>query len=533
MKPTAIYARFSSDLQRDKSIADQLALCREYLARHNLELVAEYSDAAKTGASIIGRNGLLTLMADAQAGRFSVLVTESLDRLSRDQEDLAGIFKSLSFCGVELVGVNGGRADTVQIGVRGMLGALYLQDLADKTRRGLAGKIAEGKSAGGKAYGYRPVKGEPGDLEIVPEEAEVVRRIYQEYASGKSPRHIARDLNRDHVPAPRGAAWAANTLNGTRNKGTGMLRVPIYRGVIVWNKVRYVRDPETGRRVTRPNPQSEWKTSDAPHLRIVDDELWFKVQDRLGVHGDSGGRKHRVAKRRLLSGLLKCGVCGSGMTVNGGGDGRSRILCSRHRESASCAHKRSYYLDTVEAIVVGVLRKALAEPNLIHTFVETYVAERRKLSVDIAKQHNRAETELAKAKAALNRGIDALIAGRITNEEWANRRPELDARVSQAERELALCKSPAKVDLHPGALKKYRDAVDSLHDLLGKESVAAGHEHLIDAFQDLVHSVIVHPTPKGSPVCVEIFGQLSALTGEPICKMAVAGAGFEPAAFRL
>ena len=86
-----------------------------------------------------------------------------------------------------------------------------------------------------------------------------------------------------------------------------------------------------------------------------------------------------------------------------------------------------------------------------------------------------------------------------------------------------MCKSPAKVDLHPGALKKYRDAVDSPHDLLGKESVA-GHEHLIDAFQDLVHSVIVHPTPKGSPVCVEIFGQLSALTGEPICKMAVAGA---------
>ena len=61
MKPTAIYARFSSDLQRDKSIADQFALCREYLTRHSLELVAEYSDAAKTGASIIGRNGLLTL----------------------------------------------------------------------------------------------------------------------------------------------------------------------------------------------------------------------------------------------------------------------------------------------------------------------------------------------------------------------------------------------------------------------------------------------------------------------------------------
>jgi site-specific DNA recombinase len=183
MKTTAIYARFSSDLQRDQSIADQCALCREYANRHNFDVVVEYSDAAKSGASIIGRDGLLSLMADAQAGRFEVLVTESLDRLSRDQEDLAGIFKRLSFCGVDIIGVSGGRADTVQIGVRGMLGALYLQDLADKTRRGLAGKVAEGKSAGGKAYGYRPVKGEPGNLEIVTEEAEVVCRIYREYAS--------------------------------------------------------------------------------------------------------------------------------------------------------------------------------------------------------------------------------------------------------------------------------------------------------------------------------------------------------------
>ena len=183
-----------------------------------------------------------------------------------------------------------------------------------------------------------------------------------------------------------------------------MLRVPIYRGVIVWNKVRYVRDPATGRRVTRPNPQSEWKTSDAPHLRIVDDELWFKVQDRLGVHGDFGRPKtprHQAPSSLRSSQMWRVRIWDDRQWR---GDGRSRILCSRHRESASCAHKRSYYLDTVEAIVVGVLRKALAEPNLIHTFVETYVAERRKLSVDIAKQHNRAETELAKAKAALNCG---------------------------------------------------------------------------------------------------------------------------------
>jgi site-specific DNA recombinase len=256
------------------------------------------------------------------------------------------------------------------------------------------------------------------------------------------------------------------------------------------------------------------------------------VQERLGIHGTSGGRKNRVSRRRLLTGLLKCGVCGSGMTVNGGGDGRSRVLCSRHRESASCTHKRSYYLDTIEKIVVEVLRKALSDPGALHTFIDAYVAERRKLNAEIAKQYNRAEANLLKARAALDRGIDALIDGRISKEEWTKRRPELDARVGQAEREMAICKTPAKVDLHPEALRQYRAAIDSLHELLGQDAIDADNK-LLEAFRDLVHSVVVHEVEAGSPVRVEIFGKLSALTGEPVCKMAVAGAGFEPAAFRL
>jgi site-specific DNA recombinase len=161
-------------------------------------------------------------MADTKAGLFEVVLVESLDRLSRDQEDLAGLFKRLSFLGVEILTANDGKADHVSIGVRGLLGALYLKDLADKTRRGLAGKVEAGQSAGGKAYGYRPLPGKPGQLEIVEEEAEIVRRIYREYAAGQTPRSIACDLNRDRIPTPRGAVWNASTINGSRTKGTGI-----------------------------------------------------------------------------------------------------------------------------------------------------------------------------------------------------------------------------------------------------------------------------------------------------------------------
>ena len=74
-------------------------------------------------------------------------------------------------------------------------------------------------------------------------------------------------------------------------RGNGMLRLPIYAGVLVWNKVHYVRDPETGRRVTRPNAPSDWKRIEVPHLRIVDQDLWDAAQSRLNeTSGNSGQR---------------------------------------------------------------------------------------------------------------------------------------------------------------------------------------------------------------------------------------------------
>ena len=88
----AIYARFSTELQNDKSIDDQEALCRAYAAREGHEVVQVYSDAAKSGGSIQGRPGVQQLMRDAGQDRFQVIIVEALDRLSRDMEDLAAYF---------------------------------------------------------------------------------------------------------------------------------------------------------------------------------------------------------------------------------------------------------------------------------------------------------------------------------------------------------------------------------------------------------------------------------------------------------
>ncbi len=98
----AIYARYSSDLQRDASIEDQIRVCRERLDREGWALCATYTDHAKSGASAL-RPGYQKLLEDARSGEFEVLIAEALDRLSRDQEDIAGLYKHLSFAGVKLL----------------------------------------------------------------------------------------------------------------------------------------------------------------------------------------------------------------------------------------------------------------------------------------------------------------------------------------------------------------------------------------------------------------------------------------------
>jgi site-specific DNA recombinase len=102
--------------------------------------------------------------ARCQRGKFDVVVAEALDRISRDQEDLAGIYKRLRFEQIEIWTVQNGVAGEIHVGVKGLVGALYLKDLVQKTRRRQAGVIRDVRHNGGRSYGYRAVAGKPGFL---------------------------------------------------------------------------------------------------------------------------------------------------------------------------------------------------------------------------------------------------------------------------------------------------------------------------------------------------------------------------------
>ena len=206
----AVYARYSSDRQSDASIDDQIRICHRRIEREDWVQGEIYSDHALSGATAL-RPGYQRMLEDARAGRFDVVLAESLDRFSRDQEHIAALFKQLSFAGIQLVTVADGAISELHVGLKDTMSALYLKDLAQKTHRGLEGRVRKGKAAGGISYGYDLVRtigvdGLPttGERTINAAEAAIVRRIFTEFASGDSPRTIAMALNREGIPA-RGA----------------------------------------------------------------------------------------------------------------------------------------------------------------------------------------------------------------------------------------------------------------------------------------------------------------------------------------
>jgi DNA invertase Pin-like site-specific DNA recombinase len=299
----AIYARYSSDNQRDASIADQLRVCRAFAERQGWTIQQEYSDHAMSGATLL-RSGFQALMRDALNRRFDVVLAESLDRFSRDQEDTAGLFKRLTFAGVDIVTLAEGDITHLHIGFKGTMNALFLKDLAEKTHRGLRGRIEDGKSAGGLCYGYRVVRTlsagtvTTGEREIEPAEATVVERIFGEFIAGVSPKQITENLNRAGIAGPFGGGWSPSTIYGNGKRGTGILNNELYIGRLVWSRLRYVKNPDTGKRVSRLNPASEWMRKEVPALRIVSDEMWSDAKQRqehgrhaVRIAGNPGGAR--------------------------------------------------------------------------------------------------------------------------------------------------------------------------------------------------------------------------------------------------
>ena len=445
----------------------------------------------------------------AEDGKFDVVISEALDRLSRDQEDMARIYKQLAFLDIPIITLSEGEINEMHIGMSGTMATLYIKGLADKTRRGLQGRALEGKSVGGRTYGYETIrqfnqKGEviSEERRIVPEEAAIVRRIYAEYLAGKSPRKIAMELNAEGVPSPSGKAWGQTSLNGNRRRGTGVLNNELYIGRMVWNRLRYKKDPKTRKRVSRLNPESEWVITELPDMRIIDDESWQAVrryQSKLNEQPAFNGKKRPP---KLLSYLLKCGLCGSGMSIIG----TARYGCSCARDKGTCTNKVTIKQAELEERVIGTLRARLMNPELTSVFCKAYTEHLNKVRMAHNAERHLREKELADVRKSIAKVIESIKAGvdptLIKDEANAmqRRKEELEALLADSEE--------APIYIHPKMGDRYTLAVSQLIESLNDPAHRDASAKLL---RELIDKIVLTPNEDNSALVVDLYGDLAGI----------------------
>ncbi len=501
----AIYARFSSNLQQPRSIEDQVRLCRAKARELGGSVIRVHADYAATGTTTQSRPELASLLRDARNGRIDIVLAEALDRISRDQEDIAGIYKRLRYWNVRLVTLQEGEVESIHISIGGLVNQAWLDNLAAKTRRGQIGSVHAGRIPGGLSYGYRTANrierdGHPlrGLREIHPAQAEIVRRIYRLYADGVSVREIAAGLNAEGVPGPRGNSWSQSTINGNRTRRNGILNNELYRGRLVYGRQRFIRDPDTGKRQARPLPPSDWVIADVPELRIVDEETWQRVQTRRQAGQDRRG--NAASNTPLpLTGILRCAECGGTMTIVN----RRRYACHAHREKGTCGNPRGIDATRIENQVCSLLSHHIADQaglaTLLHRAVEQAAERRQKLADDIEDRKHR-----------ISRLLDSIETG---VQSTAAHRRILDIEQETAAMELELESLPempaATPDGFETRLQERLAALDRA--ICGPDAEHEGRTRALLLVKRCIQRIEISPLPGRGQIRIDIEPRTDAL----------------------
>jgi site-specific DNA recombinase len=394
----AVYARFSSEGQREASIEDQLRRCHEFVVSNSGTVREDltFSDRATSGAGTDrpGYERMMRLVAN-KPREIDVIVIEDLSRLSRAAADLFTVQRLFEFLEVRLIGIADGidtfaKHSTLTFGLKSLVSTIYINDLRDKTLRGLEGRALAGYATGGVAFGYRLSKESGPDgksigtkIEINAEHATVLRRIFALYVGGNSFAAIAKTLNAEKVSPPR--VFAKNRRVGWKDSTIrAMLHNESYVGRWRYRSSQWRKVPGTNRRVPVRHDSPEAIVSERPELRIVDQELWEATRERLkSVHrfytrsadGSPKGRAIPGARSAyLFSSLLCCGVCGGKMTI-GGGSKDAYYRCEGHKKRGTCDNAMSVRESVLRAGLLDELRRRLVSDQGL-SYARKRLAER-------------------------------------------------------------------------------------------------------------------------------------------------------------
>jgi site-specific DNA recombinase len=366
------------------------------------------------------------------------------------------------------------------------------------------------------------------------------------FAGGSSPIAIAKQLNADGVPGPEGRAWRDTTIRGHAARGSGILRNELYVGRLIWNRMRFIKDPATGKRVSRPNPRETWIVEEVPQLRIIDAALWERVQTRLaGIRESSGANApdrerwwEQRRARHLVSGKCVCGICGGTFT----NIGRDYLACSAARKQGTCTNTQGLRRAGLDAMILDAMRTQLMQPDLVAEFVAAFTEEWNRLQGERSAVQATHQRELETVRRRLSGLVDAIADG-MRAPDLQQKLDELGGRRKVLEAELAATPAAAP-RLIPNLAEVYKQKVTKLHEAL----TGADGTEALEAVRGLIEQVVVKPSADGKGLEIELVGEIAAmvslghggLPGSASDRVLfarsmklVAGTGFEPVTFRL
>ena len=421
----AIYARKSQESA--DAVSRQIENATTFAGLRGWHVSPEhiFKDDGISGAAFFeGRPGFAALLTTAKSRQFDVVVTMALDRLGRESIRTANALLEIVEAGVRVFFYNDGSELTLDTPISKAMLSLqsfsaedYRHQVRLKTREAMRHQVAEGRTAGQAAFGYRNVGLEKQRTrEIDPEQAKVVVRIFKHFAGGTGPKKIARMLNAEAVPSPSGRGWSKVGIYK-------ILRNQLYAGRIVYGRTKWI-DKGGGKTRIATDP-SEWITRQAPQLRIVPEPLWQDVQGQHAktleqypsrtTDGRLRGRPRASVGAYLLSGFLKCGTCGSNLIVitRARPEAKRFWICgsAHHRGKDVCANGRSIPYDALTEAVIERFKATVLDPQTVHSILMTELAARTAAPEAAQAEVRALRQELAKVEKELARGVELALAG--------------------------------------------------------------------------------------------------------------------------
>ncbi len=410
----AIYARFSSDNQRDESIDAQLRACNKYAEENALLVTHIYEDRAKTGTND-DRPDFQRMIKDAKANKFSVLIIHKLDRFSRSKYDSVYYKRELKIAGVRLISVCEQLGDSPEDGlleaVMEGVNQWYSANLSREVMKGMLENAYNCKHTGGKPpLGY-DVDPQTKKYIVNEREAEAVRLIFQLFINGAGYDKIIDALNDRGYKTKQGNNFSKNSIHD-------LLGNEKYIGTYVFNRAESKNF--IGKRNNRQAKSSESIIRTPGGMpAIVDEDTFARVADKLRNNKRQPG-SYKAKELYLLSGLVVCGEClKNGLSRKMVGNriyaGRNKNLYVTYRCGNRDRTKQCNNLDIRREYLEEYVLTELADTFFNEENIKSMVAHVNQYVLDSCEQLNReyasAQNELAVTTKQMQHIADAIANG--------------------------------------------------------------------------------------------------------------------------